>query len=200
MDDFHHRSASNIDFFCAGYGAFWPQGFAQDEESVGKTTDSNGHQTHWKYSSKLFNDLLNDVKHEAVNWNYSGEVDLLLLNAYRGPDRKVHLDFSGCVALAISRLKNDGAITSAPELFEQIFSYAESASGLPLTYEFSDRMGLSVSRSWLTKLVTSYLPLKSGTLWQEGRHFAITDLTEPGQIKPRRQEKIATAKDSPEHY
>jgi len=177
LDDFHHRSGNNIDFFCAGYGAYWPPGWVPDEKAVATTTDSFGNETKWKYSSKFFNDLLNEMKKEAKNWKYSGEVDLLLLNALSESEDEVRLDFTTCVTLAISRLKADKVIGTVPELFEQIFSYAEEAPDLARAERFSDKSGVSVGRTWLVDLVTSHLPLKTGTLWTKGHHYAIVDLT-----------------------
>lgn len=178
LDDFHHRSGNNIDIFCAGYGAFWPPGWVRDEKAVATTTNHQGVETNWKYSSKYFNDLLNEVKRQAKKWKYSGEVDLLLLNARMGPKGVVQLDFSISVALSISRLKADKVIESVPELFERIVSYAENAPELTRVEDFSDVSGLSIGRSWLVNLATSYLPVNAGDLWKQGRHHAVIDLTE----------------------
>jgi hypothetical protein len=176
LDDFHHRSGNNIDFFCAGYGAYWPAGWVPDEEVVATTTDQYGNTTEWKYSSKYFNDLLTDVRKQAKKWRYSGEVDLLLLNAYPGFEGKARLDFSTTVALMISRLKADKAIESAPELFEDIFTYAEAPREHAPTQGFSDQKGLETGRSWLVDLAAS-LAGKAGALWTKGRHYAVLDLT-----------------------
>ena len=176
MDDFHHRSGNNIDFFCAGYGAYWPPGWVADEETVATTTSDFGHATEWKYSSKYFNDLLKEVRREAKTWAYSGEVDLILLNAFRDTDEMARLDFSVCLSLPDFRMKADGVIQSVGELFEQIFAYAECASNSLLVQNFSDSKGLSVARSWLTDLATSYLPAKLGDVWKSGHHYAVVNL------------------------
>src|SRR5262245_46709604 len=176
LDDFHHRSGSHIDFFCAGYGAYWPPGWVPDEQVVAITRDPNGHKTEWRYSSKYFNDLLREVKGEAKKWTYSGEVDLLLLNAYMVAE-EAHLDFSTSVVLQIDQLKADEVIKTVPQLFEKIFSYAEGSPEPSMTAGFSDRSGLAIGRSWLTDLVTSYLPGNAGELWKKGRHYAVLDLT-----------------------
>ncbi|NVN91492.1 MAG: hypothetical protein HXX11_12955 [Desulfuromonadales bacterium] len=178
MDDFHHRSGNNIDFFCAGYGAYWPLGWVPDETVVATTSDNYGYKTEWKYSSKYFNDLLEEVKREAKKWHYSGEVDLLLLNAYYESEDAVCLDFSSSVVLKISRLKTDKAIETVPELFERIFLYAEASQEPTSTEKFSDKSGLKIGRTWLVDLATKYLPGNAGDLWKKGRHYAVLDLTE----------------------
>lgn len=144
---------------------------------VATTTNNFGYKKEWKYSSKLFNDFLKEVKSEAKKWKYSGESDLLLLNAYKEGKDAVHLDFSTSIVLNISQLKADRVIESAPQLFERIFSYAENSPKPATTIEFSDISGLTIGRSWLVELVTDYLPGKTGDLWKKGRHYAVYDRT-----------------------
>lgn len=127
--------------------------------------------------SKHFCDLLKEIKRRARSWKYSGEVDLLLLNARKGTELEAELDFSTVVAVMINRLKADEVIGTVPELFEQIFEYADSGEG-PVTAEgFSDQRGLALGRAWLAGLV-DYIPAKAGVLWKKGRHFAVVDLSE----------------------
>ncbi len=180
LDDFNHRSGNSIDFFCGGwgYGADWPPGCGpSDEKEIVTTTDKYENKTEWVYSSKHFNDFRKEVKSEAKKWTYSGEVDLLLLNAYKEAENSIHLDFSMSVVLNISQLKTDKVIESAPQLFERIFSYAENSPKPANIIGFSDRSGLAIGRSWLVKLVTDYLPGNTGDLWKQGRHYAVYDLT-----------------------
>jgi hypothetical protein len=176
LDDFHHRSGSNIDFFCAGYGAYWPPDWVQDARVVATTTYPSGATCEWQYSAQHFNRLLSEVHEYTPQLKYSGEVDLLLVNARRDSFGLVDLDFSNVVVLMISRMKADKIIDSAPELFERIFEYAESADS-PVTVEgFSDASGKLLARSWLDDLL-SILPGKAGALWKKGRHFAVQDLS-----------------------
>jgi hypothetical protein len=66
LDDFHHRSGNNIDFFCAGYWSYWPEDWAPDAQSVTTTTDPRwGHTTEWPYSSKYFDDFRKEIKYAA---------------------------------------------------------------------------------------------------------------------------------------
>jgi hypothetical protein len=177
LNDFHHRSGANIDFFCGGYGAYWPDGWVPDAEVVATTTDPTYcHKTKWLFSSKYFNDFRQEVVLETGSWKYSGEVDLLLLNAYPDSEELARLDFTGAVVLRLDQLKEDKVITSAPILFEQIFDYAERQSGDDPTWGFSDSMGLREGRSWFIELVMSLLPLKAGELWKKGRHYAVLNL------------------------
>lgn len=176
LDDFHHRSGKNIDFFCAGYGAYWPPDWIPDARVVATTTYSAGVVCNWQYSAEQFNNLLGQVEEETPQFTYSGEVDLLLLNARRNPVAGIDLDFSKVIMLKISRMKKDEAIESVPELFESIFKYVDSADS-PATVEgFSDARGALLGRTWLESLL-AYIPGKAGTLWKKGRHFAVQDFS-----------------------
>lgn len=179
LDDFHHRSGNNIDFFCAGYGAYWPESWVSDAQPVTTTTDPRfGLKTDWLYSSKYFHDFRKEIESTAKSWKYSGEVDLILLNAYPDTDDLARLDFTGAVVLRIDQLRNDKLIESAPDLLEKIFRYAEGQRGDDPTWGFSDEIGFKESRSWFVELVLSRLPLKTGELWKRGSHYAVLNLTQ----------------------
>jgi hypothetical protein len=177
FDDFHHRSGNNIDFFCGGYGFCWPSGWVPDAQIVATTTDPTwGHRTEWLFSPNYFNELRSEVRAAARQWEYSGEVDLLLLNAYPESTESARLDFTGAMVLKLNQLKEDKLIESVPVLFEKIFSYAEKQDGTDPTWGFSDRMGLEVGRGWFEDLVCSLLPRQTGQLWKRGRHYAVLNL------------------------
>ena len=179
LNDFHHRSGNNIDFFCAGYGAYWPESWAPDAQPVATTADPRfGYKTDWFYSAKHFNDFRNEIKSKAKSWNYSGEVDLVLLNAHPDTYELAKLNFTRAVVLRVDQLKKDKLIESAPVLFEKICSYADGQRGDDPTWGFSDEMGLKVGRSWFVDLVQSKLLLKTGQLWKKGSHYAVLNLTQ----------------------
>jgi len=178
LDDFHHRSGNNIDFFCAGYGAYWPEDWAPDAQSVTTTTDPRWrHTTDWLYSSKYFDDFRKEIEYAAKSWEYSGDVDLILVNARPDSDEMAKLDFADAIVLRIDQLKKDKAIESAPSLFENIFRYAERQRGDDPTWGFSDEMGFKEGRSWFVDRFLSWLPQKTGELWKKGRHYAVLNLT-----------------------
>lgn len=179
LNDFHHRSGNNIDFFCAGYGAFWPDGWIEDEKVVATITEPPfGHKTDWLYSSKLFNDFLKEIKEASKGkWKYSGEVDLILLNTYPETEELARLDFSKSLVLYLNKLKNDNIIESIAELFELIFHYADKQDGNDPTWGFSNSMGFREGKSWFVDLILSLLPAKTGKLWKAAKHYAVLDLT-----------------------
>ena len=179
LDDYHHRSANDVDFFLPGYGAHWPAGWVQDEQEVAVTTDrTTGARTRWLYSAAYFNAVVKDVRAVAPGWRYSGESDLLLADAvYDEATRTASIDFTTAVVLRLHRLANDGAMETAAELFERIFTFAEERGEHDPTWRFSDRGAVRVGASWLEELVTEALPLSLGKAWKAGRHFVVRDIT-----------------------
>jgi hypothetical protein len=179
LDDYHHRSGDNVDFFCAGYGAYWPPGWAQDQETVARTTDPlSGRTTQWMYSAKFANDLHKQVQQLAPGLKFSGEADLLLTNAvFDTAGRHAKLEFTTTIVLRLQRLKSDAALTTVPELLERIFAYAADQDLQNPASEFSDRQALRVGRAWLEETFAEKLPMSLGKVWSRGKHYAVHDLT-----------------------
>jgi hypothetical protein len=178
LDDYHHRSGNVIDFFCAGYGAYWPPGWVPDERVVGTTTDPTfGHKTEWQFSAKHFHDLRAEIQEITKGWRYSGEADLLLANAvYDTASGAASIDFGTTVDLRLQQLKIDDALETVPELFERIVTFAENHLSENPAWSFSDSSALELGRSWLASLPEK-LPLELGKVWKRGRHYAVHDFS-----------------------
>ena len=55
LDYFHHYSGKNIDFYCVGYGAYWPP------ETPAKKVGKIGY-TEWLFSSQEFSTMVKDLE------------------------------------------------------------------------------------------------------------------------------------------
>lgn len=168
---FHRRSGKHIDFFCGGYGAYWDPTTITDQEVVTTASDPDLGKVEWVYSPSIFSNFLDEVEPQTPQWGYSGEVDLLLLNAYPDDETGARLDFSGIMVFMISRMKSDGLINSAAELFEHIFRYARDQCSENPTWAFSDLMGLHEGKSVFMDGLMSIIP--SGKAWKKGYHYAV---------------------------
>ena len=166
LDDWHYRSGKHIDFFFAGYAGPHPP-------MKGYISVQGPNQSDWLYSPEYFGSFRQKIM-RRTNWEYSGEPELLLLNARYSEAQGAKLDFSGVIRCRLDEMLRDGAIVSVGHFFEQIFNYAESESGLDPTWGFSDNMG----RNGLMSVVLSLL--KKG--WAVGdllalHHFAVRDVS-----------------------
>lgn len=96
---------------------------------------------------------------ERSAFRFSGEVDLVLLNARRDVARtRLALETNELVAVNIEAAQKDGAITSAPEFMERVFTFADSYTGDDPTWGFSDSEGRKVVGSGLKSLLLAALP------------------------------------------
>lgn len=89
---YHHRSGSNIDFYCSGYGAYWNASEYRDMQQVCKVDN-----VEWYFSSFAFNKFREEMEQRS-KWRYGGEVELLLLNAKLDKDgKRVFLDMTSSI-------------------------------------------------------------------------------------------------------
>ncbi|MDE0271270.1 MAG: hypothetical protein OXP11_08710 [Gammaproteobacteria bacterium] len=144
LDDWHHRSGENIDFFCVGYTE---HSDTEDAQPIGLLTDHGERRTFY-YSASAFDDIRRDVSAKS-KWQYSGEADLILVNAVqlesgdRGPYHpRSHLVLDEIIALDIQLMITDRVYASAARLMEGVCRAADDAqargSEFNLT-DFSDR-------------------------------------------------------------
>ena len=125
LDDWHHRSGNNFDIFCVGY---IDRKLCDTDEPVGKLTERGTH-TQFYYSAEAFYDILGHVARNST-WKYSGEADLLLVNAIRGSHEcspRSTLELDEIVKLDIDAIVKDRVYASASRLMERVCTFAEGA-------------------------------------------------------------------------
>ncbi len=139
---FHHKSGTMCDFYCAGYGAYWPPGHYVDQKTVICIDENN-----WLFSDVAFNNIRKDLE-ASCDWLFSGETELILLNVVK-KDNEIHLNFDMEITCNLERMKKDNAFSSVSTFFERIFQFAESYSGQDPIWDLSDREGLSKGKDLL---------------------------------------------------
>lgn len=176
LDDWHHRSGRNFDFFCVGY-VDWQR--EEDKVPVGRLTDRDGNTRHFFYDAVAFDDIRRHAS-DLSGWMYSGEADLVLVNAiqreprgwhHNGPRSRLALD--EIVVLDIDRIVRDRVFDSAARLMERLCQAADEATARDGGIDvqgFSDKEFLrTLLRRWLDRFVkTSGL---GGVL--KARHFVV---------------------------
>ena len=170
LEYFHHRSGLFVDFFCVGYGAYWPESHTPPETKVVAEIDN----TKWLFSPRDFNATRAELERLA-NWTYSGESDLVLAVARKRESQPARLDLSTAIACNLEEMSRDGAITSARAFFEQIFRFGETYSGSDPVFSLSDRMGLKVGSNFLMEAVLGLVPESVRKSYKAAKHFAVRD-------------------------
>ena len=134
-------------------------------------------QESWTYSTKYFNHFRECLSKETT-WKYSGEVDLILINAIRkSKTEKSRIDFSSAIVCHLDQMIRDQSITSVSTFFEKIMNYVDTYQGSDPSWGFSDSLGLRTSMSALKRLALEALPKNLGTDMNKATHFAVTDIS-----------------------
>lgn len=172
LDYFHHRSEDNIDFFCAGYRKY---GEAKHENIVVErriTSDT----TPWYFNVIEFEALRKEVQKHSL-WKYSGEADLILVNAtINESDQDPVLDWSSAICCDLEGMKKDKAIESVRRFFEAIFIFVDKYDGTDPVRDFSDQQGINKAKSGLMRLIFSLLPKPLQDVYSESKHLVIRDI------------------------
>jgi len=168
---YHHRSGKFVDFYCAGYGAYWPPGHYLDQEIV-----VNLKGTKWQFSDSAFNSIREDLE-IRTNWTYSGESDLILLTARKSDSKDSILDFTTAIACNLEQMEKDGAFNSVSSFFEDIFRFGESYSGDDPVWDLSDREGLKQGKNFLKNFVLGRLPKELEDSYRSAKHYAVRDIS-----------------------
>lgn len=170
LEYFHHRSGMFVDFFCVGYGAYWPDSHTPPETKVVAEIEN----TKWLFSPRDFNATRAELERLA-SWNYSGESDLVLAVARKHESQPARLDLSTAIACNLEEMARDGAITSARAFFEQIFRFGEAYTGSDPVFSLSDRMGVKAGSNFLMEAVLSLVPESVRKSYRAAKHFAVRD-------------------------
>ena len=177
LDYFHHRSGDTIDFFCAGYRRYGKEKQFVVEREV--TIDSSP----WYFNVIEFEALRKEIQ-KSSSWKYSGEADLILLNATKSESgQNVVLDWSSAICCDLEKMKKDKAIVSTRRFFEDIFSFVEEYDGTDPVWDLSDQQGAIKAKSGLKRLILSVLPKPLRELYSEAKHLVVRDISR-GQPQP----------------
>jgi len=138
------RSGSNIELFYMGYAD-------PDEEyvPVGVFDDND-------FSEELFVSAVSDFE-KLTTWQYSGATDLILLNSFFSPKRKVYFDFKNVLALQLEAAVERKLISNGGVLIEEIMRQSRYHPSEDVVMRISDvlflRNGRDAFLTWLMGLV-----------------------------------------------
>jgi hypothetical protein len=170
LNQFHYRSGEAVDFFCVGYGAYWPENYKPDVQQI-----INIDGTDWLFSDSAFSQVINEIE-ELTSWQYSGETELLLLAAVKNEIGEIHLNFDSSIVCNLEAMHKDQAFTSVRAFFEGIFRFAKKSSCSDPAWALSDAAGLRIARSALKDAVLSLLPKNLKESYKKAEHYAVKSI------------------------
>jgi len=162
----NHRSGQHINFYCAGYGGYWHKDDFPDMAAIGDVEYDDGTIIPWAFSQKVFAGFVDELE-GVSSWRYSGETELLVLNALTS--------FQDCLILEVERMIKDDAIDRASDLFESLIQYARSSVGRANVCQFSDGQAPSIFGKAVLDVISEG-PKALGKTWKSGRHYAVKSI------------------------
>ena len=163
------RTGSNIDFYWAGYGAYWNNSIVPDMEEVGIGKYEGGIIIPWSFSQTLFANFVDELE-EETSWKYSGGTEIIFLDP--------NLDFSTCIVLRVDEMIEDKIIKNPNELLEAIIQYSRTNSNNIKRFSLN---GLKkAAGEEIINGILSALPKHFENLlntWKKGRHYTILDIS-----------------------
>lgn len=173
------RTNNIVDFFCIGYAANEIFENQPLDIKTGQVNYDNG-EFEWEYSEIIFNNLLNEFENKTT-WEYSGESELLLLNAiFDNEFNHVFVDYSKVIILELDKVIEDNPNLSLGRLFEGIRKFANEEITNNPTEKFRNKQGLiSLGHSFIESIPEKLktLPFK---LFKRAKHFRIVNLEKQG--------------------
>lgn len=170
LSHFHLRSGEAVDFFCVGYGAYWPPSHYVDQTVVASIEG-----TDWYFSETAFSEVIDQLE-EETQWSYSGETELILLSAHKGNDGKAELDFGSAIVCNLERMGSDGAFSSIRSFFTQIFRFAKQKTASDPAWSFSDHAGIGIGKSVIKDGILGLLPSSLRQRYRQVEHYAVRDI------------------------
>jgi hypothetical protein len=168
LGQFHWRSRLAMDLFCAGYGR---RGGSTDIDGTFRTVLDHGPDGEWLFSDRGFDDVRRYVETES-GWRYSGEVDLLLVNARLDTEGWESLvDFQSGAEIRLANAIADQAVGSVAGLLERLFEYAEDNPDTASATIFAAKQAGKTIAGSLVDVVLGALPVDVRPLWKQGRHI-----------------------------
>lgn len=170
LNYFHHRSKEKIDFFCCGYGAYWPEQHFKDQKVV-----VNIDGTDWVYSDEALISVIEGFE-DHTKWKYSGENELLLLDVSPATlnDNEM-FKINNAIVCNLESMKKDNAFTSVRSFFEEIIRYSSTNECANL-FHFSDLKGVDVAKKTLKDGVLSLLPKPLQQTYREAENYVIRQI------------------------
>lgn len=170
LSHFHLRSGEAADFFCVGYGAYWPPEHLADQKTVTRIDGVD-----WLFSELAFSNVIDEFERETA-WEFSGETELILLTATRDDSGHTSLDYDSAIVCNLESMSQAKAFTSVRSFFTDVFRFAKSNTDSDPTWGLSDKKGLRLGASAIKDAVLSVLPKPLSDAYSRGEYFSVRSI------------------------
>jgi hypothetical protein len=148
---YHLRSGSNVELFYMGYAD-------PDAEYI-----TVGAFDEHDFSDHSFVSAVEDFE-KRTTWEYGGQTDVILLNSFFSPRKKVYLDFTNVFAIQLEEAVNSKLIPSGRTLIEEIMRQSRKTETEDVVMKVSDIVFLRNARQSFLSWVMGLVKLKAEDL------------------------------------
>lgn len=162
LEYFHFRTGKILNFYLAGYGAYWPNSEYPDGKIVSVIDGVN-----WSFSNQKFVQFISELE-KYSKWSYSGESELLLIELKNGI-----LSYKNVMLFHLDNMIRDNVIQSIHLFFEQLFRICANKETMN---QISNALGNNKLKQISKEKILENIPLEMGKVFMQQKYFCVKNI------------------------
>lgn len=162
LEYFHFRTGKTLNFYLAGYGAYWPNSEYPDGKIVSVIDGVN-----WSFSNQKFVQFISELE-KYSKWSYSGESELLLIELKNGI-----LSYKNVMLFHLDNMIRDNVIQSIHLFFEQLFRICANKETMN---QISNALGNNKLKQISKEKILENIPLEMGKVFMQQKYFSVKNI------------------------
>ena len=162
LEYFHFRTGKTLNFYLAGYGAYWPNSEYPDGKIVSVIDGVN-----WSFSNQKFVQFISELE-KYSKWSYSGESELLLIELKNGI-----LSYKNVMLFHLDNMIRDNVIQSIHLFFEQLFRICANRETMN---QISNALGNNKLKQISKEKILENIPLEMGKVFMQQKYFCVKNI------------------------
>ena len=162
LEYFHFRTGKTLNFYLAGYGAYWPNSEYPDGKIVSVIDGVN-----WSFSNQKFVQFISELE-KYSKWSYSGESELLLIELKNGI-----LSYKNVMLFHLDNMIRDILIQSIHLFFEQLFRICANKETMN---QISNALGNNKLKQISKEKILENIPLEMGKVFMQQKYFSVKNI------------------------
>lgn len=162
LEYFHFRTGKTLNFYLAGYGAYWPNSEYPDGKIVSVIDGVN-----WSFSNQKFVQFISELE-KYSKWSYSGESELLLIELKNGI-----LSYKNVMLFHLDNMIRDNVIQSIHLFFELLFRICANKETMN---QISNALGNNKLKQISKEKILENIPLEMGKVFMQQKYFCVKNI------------------------
>lgn len=162
LEYFHFRTGKTLNFYLAGYGAYWHNSEYPDGKIVSVIDGVN-----WSFSNQKFVQFISELE-KYSKWSYSGESELLLIELKNGI-----LSYKNVMLFHLDNMIRDNVIQSIHLFFEQLFRICANKETMN---QISNALGNNKLKQISKEKILENIPLEMGKVFMQQKYFCVKNI------------------------